>query len=113
MKSVAKKPIESIEPLQKESTEALSANDLILKRYLETKDKLKALELELKKLSEDLIHQGTFSTKNYVCIVSEVKGSLRLPPKDVLVQEFGPRVIELCVLSKGYKTVKVSKKGEV
>jgi hypothetical protein len=87
-----------------------SANDLILKRYLELESEIKKLSMEFDGLKENLKHQGTHSTMNFVVTVSEVSRT-QAPGLKTLVAEFGDRVRSMCT-EITYKTVKVAAKGE-
>jgi len=87
----------------------LSSNDLYLKTYLEIEAKYKEYSKQLKELKENLKHEGSYSTQNYIVLVTE--GTRKVSPKlEKLVEKYGPSVNDLCTQTKTV-TVKVQKKG--
>jgi hypothetical protein len=87
----------------------LSAGDLKLQKYDDLDSKIKAMTKERDELKEELKHQGSHSTQNWVCAVTD---SSRTNPPSLkkLEAEYGPGVKDLCTVSE-FKLVKVSKKG--
>lgn len=91
-------------------SDALSARDLQLKRFIELDAEVKRLTKELDALKESFKHEGSFSTRHFLCIVEE-RERTNPPAVSILVDKFGPSALDLCSKST-YKTVKVTRKGE-
>lgn len=104
MKAVKEKNVQ-VQP----EIEALSANDLVLKKYLELDTEIKALTKEFEAMKETLKHQGSFSTKNFVVIVEE-RPRTNPPSLEKLIKAYGEGVRSLCTVSTP-KYVMVSKKA--
>jgi hypothetical protein len=98
---------------QKQVTENLdthlSANDLRLKEYMSLDEKIKELTKRFEVIKDEIKHQGSFSTMNYVALVDE-RSRTNPPSLDVLIEKYGEGIRSLCKVST-YKTVKVSRKG--
>lgn len=86
----------------------LSANDLQLRRYLELDATIKELTKEHEFIKDQLKHQGSHSTHNYIVVVEE-RTRTNPPSLANLIVAYGERVRELCTEST-YKQVKVSPK---
>lgn len=83
-----------------------------LKKYLEILEETKLLTKELEALKEEFKEEGSFSTRNYICMVVEQERETLAP-----IAEFQKRLglqilVELELLRKvSYKVVKVGKKN--
>lgn len=87
-------------------------NDL-LEQYVANEEKLKALLEENNTIRIMLKEAGSTSTRDYVVLVNEISGALRLPGKDILIKRFGAEKIEpLLVQGEPYKTVTVRAKAK-
>lgn len=71
--------------------ERLSLNDLRLKRYLDLKAQAKDLERQLEELRTELLHQGSFSSLHFLCIVKE-EVRVIAPSTAELIRLFGEGV---------------------
>ena len=89
--------------------ENLSANDLMLKRYLELDQLIKQSAKELEALKSEIKHSGGLSTRNYVATVTE-QTRTSSPPLKTLVEIYGEKIKDICTIST-FKIIKVSKKG--
>lgn len=86
-------------------------NDLRLKRFLDLQAEIKALEIEIEQIKEEIKHRGTYSTTHYVATVSEVERT-QPPSLKALIDTYGESIRRFCTTVK-YKTVKVSVKGDI
>lgn len=95
--------------LNRSESHSLTAPDLKLKRYLEVDSAIKKLTRELESIKEELKHQGSHSTSNYIVLVEDRERTVP-PSLDALIEEFGAEVRALCRVTH-YKTIKVKAKG--
>ena len=86
----------------------LTAPDLRLKQFLKLQQGIKQLTKELNTIKEEIKHQGSYSTMNYIASVTTTQ-TTSAPKKEVFVSKYGPSVLSLWIA--GTRTVvSVSKK---
>jgi len=89
--------------------ENLSANDLMLKRFIELDQLIKKQTKELEALKNEIKHTGSLTTRNYIATVTE-QTRTSSPPVKTLIEIYGEKIKDICTVST-YKIIKVSKKG--